>query len=70
MLVNDQLLTLALEFSVSTTTTCKTVGVFSHEGALLATGTGLLGPSDIPRLVNLVYILRLCHLRIPLSFNL
>ncbi len=48
MLVNDQLLILAFEFGVSTTTTCKTVGVFGHEGALLATRTGLLGPSDIP----------------------
>ncbi len=46
MLVNDQLLILALEFGVSTTTTCKTVEVLGHEGALLTSGTGLLGPCD------------------------
>ena len=44
--MND-LFALTLELGVSTTTTCKTVEVFGHEGAFLATGTGLLCPGDI-----------------------
>jgi hypothetical protein len=44
--VNDQLLALTFELGVSTTTTCKTVEVFGHEGALFTTRTSPLCPGD------------------------
>lgn len=64
--MNDQLFVPTFELRIPTTTTCKTVEVFGHEGTLLATGTGLLCPSDVSRLVNFVHIMRLWHLGLTL----
>jgi hypothetical protein len=43
----SSLFALSLKLSISTSTTCKTVEVFGHEGPLLATRARLLGPSNI-----------------------